>query len=404
MSQEPQVLSLKDLDAESEDRFHRLKLIRWWDQDRLLNARALVIGAGALGNEIIKNLALLGVGRIFIVDLDTVENSNLSRSILFRESDCGRPKAQVAAEYARGIFPGIKVQWFRGNVVYDLGLGVFHWADVVLGGLDNREARLAINRACHKVGKPFIDGAIEELDGVARFFAPDGPCYECTMSKRDWELLEMRRSCALLTRSQMLEGKTPTTPTVSSIIAGVQVQEAIKHLHGHAVMAGKGLHFYGMTGESHLVEYTRKEGCYSHDRFERILPLKSSVRQATGRRVLEAVRQRLGPDTSIEFNTDILAGLICRTCKTDRAVYRSLGSVTEKEGRCPTCGRTCELVTVSSLYGDEPFLDMPLGSIGIPPFDILTARNGETRLHLLFAGDAEAVLGTTYSKEDALHG
>src|SRR5277367_6713270 len=94
-------------DAE-EDRFARFRLISWWDQERLAGARVLVIGAGALGNEILKNLALLGIGRVFIADRDRVENSNLSRSILFRERDCGRPKAEVAAERAAEIYPGIR--------------------------------------------------------------------------------------------------------------------------------------------------------------------------------------------------------------------------------------------------------------------------------------------------------
>jgi len=63
-----------------------------------------------------------------------------------------------------------------------------------MGGLDNREARLSINRACLKVGRPWIDGAIEQIQGTARVFTPDGPCYECTMSDTDWRLLQMRRS------------------------------------------------------------------------------------------------------------------------------------------------------------------------------------------------------------------
>src|SRR5688572_23578613 len=134
-----------------EDRFDRFRLISWWDQAKLARAKVLVIGAGALGNEIIKNLSLLGIGNLFIADLDRVENSNLSRSVLYRESDNGSAKAVVAARAAREIYPSIKSQCFNGNVVYDLGMGVFRWADVIIGGLDNREARLSINRACWRV-------------------------------------------------------------------------------------------------------------------------------------------------------------------------------------------------------------------------------------------------------------
>jgi len=166
-----------------EGRFHRQELISWWDQKRLLEAKVLVIGAGALGNEILKNLALVGVGRVVVADMDRIELSNLARSVLFREDDIGLYKAEVAARRAMEICPQMHVQPFVGNIVYELGMGVFRWADITLCGLDNREARVAVNRACLKVGRPWIDGAIERLDGVVRTFLPHaGACYECTMS------------------------------------------------------------------------------------------------------------------------------------------------------------------------------------------------------------------------------
>ena len=164
----PEVLRLTDVEAAQNGRFSRFELIGWWDQQRLAESKVLVIGAGAIGNELVKNLALLGIGNVFIADLDRVENSNLSRSVLYREADIGRPKAEVAAARAKEIYPGIKASSFVGNIVYDLGLGAYRWADVILGGLDNREARVAINQAAARVGRIWIDGAIERLDGVAR--------------------------------------------------------------------------------------------------------------------------------------------------------------------------------------------------------------------------------------------
>ncbi len=83
-----------------EDRYSRLRLIPWWDQERLGRARVMVVGAGAIGNELLKNLALLGIGKIFIADLDGIENSNLSRSILYRAGDEG--KAEGARPPRRG--------------------------------------------------------------------------------------------------------------------------------------------------------------------------------------------------------------------------------------------------------------------------------------------------------------
>src|SRR5580700_11655047 len=197
---------------EQGDRYSRLQLIPWWDQEKIRAARVLVVGAGALGNEILKNLALLGFLNIVVVDLDTIETSNLSRSVLFRASDVGLSKAAAVARGYCDLLPEATVQPLRANVMQDCGLGLFAWADLILAGLDNREARLWINRSAWKAGRPWIDGAIEGLNGVARVFLPGkAPCYECTLGEVDWAILERRMSCNLLTHEQVTEGKVPTT-------------------------------------------------------------------------------------------------------------------------------------------------------------------------------------------------
>ena len=169
---------------------------------------------------------------------------------------------------------------------------------MVIGGLDNREARLAINRNCWRVNRPWIDGAIEQIQGVARVFIPDAestaPCYECTMSQRDWQLLQMRRSCNLLSREEMERGKTPTTPTISSIIAGVQCQEAVKLLHGMETIGGRGWVFKGLSTDAYQTEYQRKATCYSHDTLDEIVSLETSVEQMTGRELLKKASDLAG--------------------------------------------------------------------------------------------------------------
>lgn len=386
------VLRLADA---ADDRFARFQLMSWWDQRRLAEAKVLLIGAGALGNEILKNLALLGVGNVFVADLDRVENSNLSRSVLFRAEDCGRPKAKVAARRAVDIYPAMRVQPFQGNVVYDLGLGVYRWADVVLGGLDNREARVAINRAAARAGKLWIDGAIERLDGVARVFDPAcGPCYECTMSEVDWKMLQSRRSCALLTRDELEQGKTPTTPTTASIIAGIQCQEAVKLIHGLNVIAGQGFVFEGISHQSYLVTYTRKEDCPSHDPDSPVVALPLGVAETRVGDFLERVRSDLGPDAVIETSADLLASLSCPDCGQEEPVFASLGKVTEQQGRCPRCAGHRVPNTFHTIDGRESFLDRTLAEIGVPPWDVLAGRRGMEQRYYEFAGDRERVLGS----------
>jgi adenylyltransferase/sulfurtransferase len=363
--------------AAGEDRFARFELIGWWDQQRLANARVVVIGAGALGNELVKDLALLGVGRLFIADLDTIENSNL-----------------VAAERARDIYPGIRAQPFHGNIVYDLGLGVYRWADVILGGLDNREARVAINQAAARVGRIWIDGAIERLGGVARVFDPGtGPCYECTMSEVDWKMLEARRSCALLTRDEMEQGKVPTTPTTASIVAGIQAQEAVKLLHGLPTLAGQGFVFDGQHHQSYPVTYTRLEDCPSHDPIAPIVELPWEVATTRVGDLLERVRADLGPSAIIETNHDLLAALSCPDCGTTQPSFHSLGRVTERQGRCPQCGAHRVAEMYHTLDGRADLLDKTLGELGVPPWDILCGRSGERQCGYEIAGDKSLVLG-----------
>ena len=354
-----------------------------------------MIGAGALGNEIIKDLALLGLGNVFVADRDRIENSNLSRSILYRERDCGRPKAVVAAERAVEIYPAIRVQPFDGNIVYDLGQGIYRWADVVIGGLDNREARVAINLAAARAGKVWIDGAIERLDGVARVFDPaTGPCYECTMGENDWKMLEARRSCALLTRDEMELGKVPTTPTTASIIAGIQVQEAIKYLHGLETIAGQGFVFDGTHHQSYLVSYTRKADCPAHDADTPVASLPWQVGTTRAGDLLERVRSELGAGAVVETGRDLLASLHCAKCDEDEPVFASLGKVTEAKGRCPTCQepRTPSLFhTIDG--GNAGLLDLTLGAIGVPPWDILGGRSGMDQRFYELSGDRSLVLG-----------
>jgi len=395
-----QVLRLGDVDADN-NRFARFELIGWWDQDKLNDARVVVIGAGAIGNELIKNLALLGIGHLFIADMDRIEHSNLSRSVLFRESDCGRAKAEVAAERAREIYPDIRTTCFDGNIVHDLGLGIYRWADVILGGLDNREARVAINAAAARTGRTWIDGAIERLDGVARVFDPaSGPCYECTMSEVDWKMLEARRSCALLSRDEMEHGKVPTTPTTSSVVAGIQAQEAVKLIHGLETLAGRGFVFDGSHHQSYTVTYSRLEDCPAHEPHEPIESLEDSVGDITAGELLDRVRGDLGPEAKIEFNSDLLESLTCTSCQHTQPMLASLGAVTESDARCPDCRQHRTPNLYHSIGHDSGLLDQTLEALGVPAWDIIGGRAGwETRYYEL-AGDRSRVLGPLEHQEN----
>jgi adenylyltransferase/sulfurtransferase len=385
-----------------EGRFSRFGLIEWWDQQKLHEAKILVVGAGAIGNEVLKNLALLGIGQILVIDLDQIEHSNLTRSVLFRPSDVGRAKAAIAAERIREIYDGCVIQEFCGNVMHEMGLGVVGWADVIIGALDNREARLWINRAAWKMNRPWIDGAIEGLNGVARVFLPgQAPCYECTLGEVDWKILEKRMSCNLLTREEMASGKTPTTPTSSSIIAGVQVQEALKLLHGLPVLGGKGFVFEGMNHSSYVVEYTPKADCFSHETYQNICDWAKRSCETSLREIYTFAQMKLESDEIVlEFSRDIIRSLRCPACGSNTEVFACVGTLSSSQGRCPTDGEMREVVTAHSFSDSDDFADKTLAELGLPLYDVFVARSASKEIQILIKGDeAEALLSLSNTQE-----
>jgi adenylyltransferase/sulfurtransferase len=189
-------------------------------------------------------------------------------------------------------------------------------------------------------------------------------------------------------------GKTPTTPTVSSIIAGVQCQEAVKLLHGMQTMAGRAWVFNGISGDTYQTEFQRKDDCYSHDTLDEIIALEEGVDSITPRTLLNLAQQKLGPKAKLELAREVLEKLVCPKCKDVEQVFASLGKVKAEKAFCPKCKDVRrEVVTFFQIRGDESFLDRPLSAIGVPPFDIVIARNAERSIGLELAGDAETVLG-----------
>jgi adenylyltransferase/sulfurtransferase len=394
---------------QEEDRFSRLRLIPWWDQQKISAARILVIGAGALGNEILKNLALLGFVHVVVVDMDHIETSNLSRSVLFRTSDVGNSKAASIAHGYVDLLPEATVQPIVANVMQQCGLGLFEWADIILAGLDNREARLWINRAAWKVNRPWIDGAIEGINGVARLFSPgQPPCYECTLGETDWAILNRRMSCNLLLHEANPQGRVPTTPTISSIIGGIQVQEAVKVLHGLPILASKGYVFEGLHHTSYVVEYTENPDCMSHYTLEIIVRLPQRSCELTLDQLLQRGRKDLSAEeVVVEFSRDIIHQLECPRCGASEEVFSPVGAIDRNRGICPACIDTASesqmrvVKTITSYKGESALADRTLDTLGLPLFDIFTVRSLESEISYCIAGDAKGVLGplTTDTEE-----
>ena len=375
------------------DRLGTFSLISWWEREKVAKAKVMVVDAGALGNEVIKNLVLMGIGNLFIVDFDTIEMANLSRSVLFRESDASRKKAEVAAARAKELNPNVNVQYFHGDITNQLGLGIFRRMDVVIGCLDNREARLAVNRFCYWVNKPWVDGAIQEFLGLMRVFIPgEGACFECTLTEQARKDLSLRYSCPLLARENVLLGKVPTTPTIASIIAGMQAQDALKIIHGKPVEAGKVVHFNGMTNEMHTTAYKPREDCESHWVYGDITELPLQANTTTVEDFLKIIKSDMGDDAVVELDQELILSLSCPQCNTNEKVMRPISNVGFKEAHCPICGNLREMDMTHTISGDETFLKYTLASIGIPALHIIRVYNAREFRFYELAGDADQAL------------
>jgi molybdopterin/thiamine biosynthesis adenylyltransferase len=348
--------STPSLVIDDQDRYSSLRLISWWRQDRLRSASILVVGAGALGNEVMKNLALLGLGTIYLIDFDLVEPSNLSRSVLFRETDAGRPKALVAAQRTRELNPEITVVAIHGDVI---------------GCLDNREARLWVNRQCWKTSTPWIDAGIQEIQGVVKVFVPpDSACYECAMTERDYQLLNRRYSCPLLSRDEILSGKVPTAPTIASMMAALQVQEALKLLHGMPVAAGSALVYNGVANQFYSTKLPFRDDCLSHETFPEAVELGLG-REQTVRELFEAVRPRVSGHLELVLDRELVVAIECPRCDWRNEVMRPRAKVKSSEAECPSCREPGRPSFESSIGEDSPLAACSLSGVGIPAYDIV---------------------------------
>jgi adenylyltransferase/sulfurtransferase len=369
-------------------RFARFESISWWKQSLLRDARVLVVGAGALGNELVKNLALLGIGHLAILDRDEIEESNLCRSVLFRSSDEGRPKAAVAARAAREIYPEMEPVGIRGSLAADLGVGYVRWAQVVVGCLDNREARVFLNRICALAARPWLDGGIDVLGGIVRGFrAPATACYECTMGKTDWDLLAARRSCSLLARQAHRENGVPTTPTTASVIGAIQAQEVVKLLHGMDALVGRGYVFEGATHNSYRVDYRIAPDCPWHEAPADIEECPQFNSATSLSEMVGWARDRLGGCDALDLARELVQSLECTRCQRVESVFRPPDTIGTAELTCADCGEERTPRVFHSVAAGSQLLQMSARQLGLPQWDVLWARYQGKTLGIELSGD-----------------
>ena len=371
-------------------------LLSWMSAEKVAKARIMVVGCGALGNEVLKNLALLGVGHLTLVDFDSVEPRNLSRSILFTEQDAiqKRPKVEAAAERIRGISPQTEVETIIGDIAYDVGLGLVRSMDVVIGCVDNRWARYCINRLCMRAGKAWVDGGIDGLEGTARVFRPGENCYACNLGPEALKDLAWRMPCSGIIRRNEEAGRAATTPITASIIAAVQVQEALKLIHHEQLEAGELTSLCGKMfcyEGQHLTTKTVSfkaydDDCPVHERWEPIvasdvmttMTVSESLRRLKELLKSDEVTITLN-DAFVDFVEHRATGQQTKVMKPARAVADYIEQHTMLRGCLTGDLLQHEYHEIDDTF---PYQQLTLKEVGIPAWDVLSTNLGYVMLEV----------------------
>lgn len=381
-------------------------LLSWFRKEKVKNARVLVAGAGALGNEVVKNLALFGVGHVFVVDFDKIELSNLTRSVLFREEDALNHayKAEIVAKRAAEINPQIQVTPIVGNLFSEVGLGLYRSVDVVIGCLDSRIARYLLNRLCMRAGKSWINGGIENLTGMVEVFTPGMNCYECGLSREEFNNIMLRTGCADVVRTQSEAGRVATTPISASIIGAMQVQEAMKIIHKDnddgtpfKTLEGKLLHYEGMTNSTVIIKKASwKRNCPAHEKWDDVIEGDGMTAKMSVREALRRLKSVLGVK-NVEINM-----------RNNKFVDKIVADKTEKEYQVMIPDSKLDeyihehpelrKLSVLSLFhksfyenidSDFPYQDMTLQQIGIPLYDVIQVSSENGMRYVLLHDDKD---------------
>jgi adenylyltransferase/sulfurtransferase len=172
------VVELTDHELERYARHIVLREVGGVGQKKLKAAKVAVVGAGGIGSAVIPALAGAGVGKLTIIDCDVVELANLHRQPLFKESDAGQPKAELAAAFVRNLNQHVVAKPVQDRIGAENASGLLAGHDLVIDGSDNFATRLAVSDACVKLRIPLLSAAAVQFQGQVGLFRSK-PCYRC---------------------------------------------------------------------------------------------------------------------------------------------------------------------------------------------------------------------------------
>ncbi len=301
---------------EAQSRYLRHTLIDWFSQDEVARTKVAVIGAGAVGNEVLKCLALLGAGHIDIYDFDRIEVHNLTRSVLFRETDIGKNKAACAAERLKDLDPNINVRAFPGDFWRTLDLTAFGSYAAVICCVDNFEARIRLNFLCKLWGVNLINTGIDSRHAVIDTFPfarePDASCYECTLPASVYQRMSQRYSCGGLKKMAFIEKRIPTTVITASLAGSLAASQALR-LGAPAHKGSRRIFADSITGASTASDLPSREDCPVCAQIK--APVQISRVRASSRAELAPLARSNAPEAGeVTLPEPVIVSYQCKAC------------------------------------------------------------------------------------------
>lgn len=359
------------------DRYLRQQDVEGLGVDRLQSMHVSVVGAGAVGNEVVKNLVLMGVGAIDVHDFDRVEIHNLTRSIFLRETDVGASKAAALVARAAEVDPNVRLRAVEGDVWRSLRLAELARRDVLICAVDNLEARMRLSQLCLLAGVDMVNAGIDSRHAsveVFRFSAP-GPCacFECHLPDSAYRKVAERYSCGWLRRALLAEDRVATTALTASVAGALAVQAALR-VGGAEGAVSRRVLVDTRTGTSTVAALTRNPDCPG------CAPLWPRPRRIAANGGWQAALAAHTSDADALLLSDALIfDYACAACGTTAQAARHIGrradDFDDRIMRCDGCGQLAVRVDIrAEISADE--LRQRFGGLPLP-LKFMLARLGE---------------------------
>ncbi|RPI15312.1 MAG: hypothetical protein EHM60_04690 [Lysobacterales bacterium] len=342
------------MDMLRNQRYRRHDLIDWFSQEEVSAARIAVVGAGAVGNEVVKNLALLGVGAIDVYDFDVVEPHNLTRGVLLREGDVGRNKAEAVAERAAALDPNVRIRAVPGDFWRTLGIRALQDCTCAISAVDNFEARLKLNQLCLLAGVDLVNTGLDSrwasVESYPYGSAPDVACYECTLPDSAYGRVAERYSCGGLRKRALVERRIPTT-TVTASVAGALAASAALRFGPETTTGSRRTLVDTLGGAATTVSIPRRAEC------------PGCAAYVTPPRVVRTRNRWLPPSTvadpslltlPLRLSDALIASWECVACgpleAADRYVNQRADAFDDSIATCPSCNAPSVRVEIRDAF------------------------------------------------------